>query len=165
VEKLGDIQQGLVQLSADVHALSHQLHPSILDDLGLADAIKAECASFSQREGVSLTFEQRNVPATLPKAVALCLYRITQESLRNIAKHAHTLEACVSLAGTEDGILLSIRDAGAGFALTEGKGKGGLGLASMEERVRLVQGTFAVRSRPGRGTMIEVRVPLARRQL
>lgn len=161
-ERLRYMKEQIVRLSADVHMISRQLHPSILDDLGLVSAMESECASFAQREGITVKYDPQNVPATLPRDVALCIYRVTQEALRNIAKHARTKEAYVSLAGTDNGILLSIRDNGIGFDPGQLHGKAGLGLASMEERVRLVQGDIFVTSEPRQGTVIEVRVPLRR---
>jgi PAS domain S-box-containing protein len=154
------MKQEMIELSAVVHGISRQLHPSILDDLGLVNAIEAECMNFSQREGIQVKFTSKNVPATLPRDLALCLYRIAQESLRNIAKHAKTDKAVVMLAGTDGGILLSVRDYGMGFDPARVRGNGGLGLISMAERVRLIQGDLSVESRPGQGTRIEVRVPL-----
>jgi PAS domain S-box-containing protein len=160
---LRQIKEQIVKLSADVHAVSRQLHPSILDDLGLVTAMESECANFAQREGIAVKYEPHNLPATLPRDVALSLYRITQEALRNIAKHAETKEAYVTLAATEDTIVLSIWDDGVGFDPAAVRRKPGLGLVSMEERVRLIQGELSLNSQPGRGTVIEVRVPLLRR--
>src|SRR5205814_2906016 len=94
---LRTMQDQLVELSEDVHALSRQLHPSILDDLGLVEALRSECASFSRREGIAVVYRPDEVPATLPKDIALCVYRVAQEALRNLAKHAGVNEAWVSL--------------------------------------------------------------------
>ncbi len=163
-EKLRHMKEQIVTLAADVHAISRQLHPSILDDLGLADAIESECASFSQRKGILVTYEPHNVPEVVPKELGLCLYRITQEALRNIAKHAETQEAHVSLVGRDGVIILTIEDPGVGFTPIKERGKRGLGLASMEERARLIQAELSVRSHPGEGTVIEVRAPLRERQ-
>lgn len=160
LERLRRMKEQMIELSAVVHGISRQLHPSILDDLGLVNAIEAECMNFSQREGIQVKFTSKNVPATLPRDLALCLYRIAQESLRNIAKHAKTDKAVVTLAGTDGGILLSVRDYGMGFDPARVRENGGLGLISMAERVRLIQGDLSVESRPGQGTRIEVRVPL-----
>jgi signal transduction histidine kinase len=157
------MKEQMVKLSADVHDISRQLHPAILDDLGLVDAIKSECASFSKREGISVRFEPTNIPEVIPKDAALCIYRIMQESLRNIAKHARVEEAEILLTGTGDGIQLCVKDNGIGFDPADIQGKGGLGLASMEERVRLIQGQFSIQSQPGQGTTIELRAPLSRR--
>ena len=162
--KLRQMKEQLVKLAADVHAISRQLHPSILDDLGLVDAMEAECATFSVREGIVVTYTPKNVPVSVPKDVALCLYRIAQEGLRNLAKHAQAPEASVSLEGKDDVLILTIEDTGIGFDPAQIRGKGGLGLASMEERARLIQADFCIDSQPGKGTVIEVRAPLRGRQ-
>jgi PAS domain S-box-containing protein len=161
LERLRRMTQEMIELSAVVHGISRQLHPSILDDLGLVNAIEAECMNFSQREGIQVKFTSHNVPATLPRDLALCLYRIAQESLWNIAKHAQTTEAYVTLGGSEQEIVLSIEDCGVGFDPEQVRGKRGLGLASMEERVRLIDGRVSVRSVLGKGTTVEVCAPLA----
>ncbi len=163
--RLRQMKEQMVRLSADVHVISRQLHPSILDDLGLVSAIESECSNFSQREGIVVKYETQNIPPTIPKDVALCIYRVAQEGLRNVAKHAHTQEAYVTLGGTDDNVLLSVRDDGIGFDPSELRGKAGLGLASMEERVRLIQGDLSLRSQPGGGTVIEVRAPLPREEV
>jgi signal transduction histidine kinase len=154
------MQEQLVSLSEDVHALSRQLHPSILDDLGLVEALRSECASFSRREGIAVVYRPEEVPTTLPKGVALCVYRVAQEALRNLAKHAAVNEAWVSLLATGTELLLRVQDKGVGFDPAEGHSQPGLGLSSMEERVRLIQAKLSVTSAPGQGTTVEVRVPL-----
>jgi PAS domain S-box-containing protein len=154
------MQDQLVELSEDVHALSRQLHPSILDDLGLVEALRSECAGFSRREGIAVVYRPGEVPATLPKEVALCVYRVAQEALRNLAKHAAVNEAWVSLSATGPELLLRVQDKGVGFDPAAGRSEPGLGLSSMEERVRLIQAELAVTSAPGQGTTVEVRVPL-----
>ena len=159
--KLGEMRQQMVELSTDVHAISRQLHPSILDDLGLVDAIKSECNNFTQREGIVVNYKPVRVPARVPRDIALCIYRIIQEGLRNIAKHAQATEAHVSLIGKDDALHLSIKDTGIGFDPLQAKKKTSLGLASMEERVRLIQGDFSIQSQPGQGTEIKVRAPLS----
>ena len=99
----------------------------------------------------------------MPKDVALCVYRVAQEALRNIAKHAAVNEAWVSLVATEHELVLCVEDQGVGFDPAGGHSQPGLGLSSMEERVRLIQAKLSVTSAPGRGTTVEVRVPLTRR--
>jgi PAS domain S-box-containing protein len=163
-ERLPAMKDQIVALSTDIHRISRQLHPSILDDLGLVDAIKSLCTGFSKQEDILVEFTPENLPEILPKDLSLCLYRITQEVLRNIAKHAHAKEAHVTLAGNNGSVILSIRDSGVGFDLAQARRKPGLGLASMEERVRLIHGSLSVQSEPARGTTIEVRAPLARRE-
>ena len=159
-DRVRRMKEQMVKLSADVHGISRQLHPSILDDLGLVSAIESECEAFSERDGVRVTFTPESVPAGLPRDISLCLYRVTQEGLRNIAKHAQAKEAYVTLAGVDGGVLLTIQDRGVGFDLAQTRGKMGLGLDSMEERVRLLQGSLSIHSKPGQGTIIEVLTPL-----
>lgn len=159
--KLSEIKNRLIKLSQDVQLLSRQLHPSILDDLGLVEALRSECAGFSQREGIAIHFLPRDIPPAIPKEVGLCLYRIAQEGLRNITRHSGAEKAQVSLTAVEDSILLSIEDTGVGFDPEQvRKKRPGLGLVSMEERARLIGGEFAFDSQPGRGTLIEVWAPL-----
>jgi PAS domain S-box-containing protein len=151
-------------LATDIHQISRRLHPAILDDLGLTAALKNECLAFAQQNGISVPFTSERVPRALPEDVALCLYRVAQESLRNTSKHAHAHEVRVSIAGEPDHIELWISDDGGGFDFASAKGKGGLGLVSMEERVRLVKGSFVIQSQPGKGTEIRVRIPLQKDQ-
>jgi anti-sigma regulatory factor (Ser/Thr protein kinase) len=107
--------------------------------------------------------QSANVPEDLPADIALCLYRVLQESLQNIRKHAQTKKAEVRLVRIENEIVLAVEDSGNGFELKDTRRKGGLGLVSMGERVRTVRGSVSISSRPGQGTLIEVRVPLERR--
>jgi two-component system, NarL family, sensor kinase len=157
---LRSMRDRLVSLSEDVHALSRQLHPAILDDLGLAEALRSECAAFSRREGITVAYSVAGGTPTLPRAVALCVYRVVQEALRNLAKHAAVREARVTLATLGPELVLQVCDAGVGFEPRAQRTALGLGLASMEERVRLVRGTLAINSAPGRGTTVEVRARL-----
>jgi PAS domain S-box-containing protein len=155
------MREQLVALSESVHSLSRQLHPSILDDLGLVDALRSECLGLGQRDGIAVEYHARDVPPDLPRDVALCFYRVAQEALRNVAHHAGCLQAAVRLVASERQLVLSVRDRGAGFDLT-GRHKAGLGLESMRERARLIQARLTVRSRPGAGTRVTLRVPLQR---
>jgi two-component system, chemotaxis family, CheB/CheR fusion protein len=147
-------------LAEGVHAMSRRLHPAVLDELGLEAALVEECAAFSTEWGVSCRAESRGVPDSLPENISLCLYRVAQESLRNIARHAKATKVRVTLSGRRGGVALRIEDAGDGFDLKDTKRKGGLGLISMEERVRLVNGKLTILSNPGKGTAVEVFVPL-----
>jgi PAS domain S-box-containing protein len=162
-EALESIRQGMAQLATDIHGMSRQLHPSILTNLGLAEAIKNECVRLSELEGIVVEFSAHEVPKSLPKDTALCLYRIVQEGLRNVVKHSRAKQARVELVGTPDGVQLSIRDSGVGFDPTRAKRRSGLGLSSMKERARLVQGSVTLRSQPHGGTTIVVRAPLGAR--
>lgn len=153
------IRQQLMALSEDVHALSRQLHPSILDDLGLVEALRSECAAFSRREGIRVEYSPDPLTAAVPSDVALCLYRVSQEALRNVARHAATDHVMITLQTVDAGIVLRIEDHGVGFDPESDRSQPGLGLSSMAERVTLIQGTISVTSIVGRGTVVEVRAP------
>ena len=155
-----DLRAGLVRLSENVHVLSYSLHPSILDDLGLAEAIQAECDRVADHWAVPVEIVARGVPASTPIPVSRCLYRVAQEALRNVIRHAGAREVHVRLVGERRGIRLTILDDGAGFDVSAHRTRPTLGLASMRERVRMAGGTFAVASAPGRGTTVDAWVPL-----
>ena len=157
--ELQQMKKKIIKLSKDIHDISRQIHPAILDDLGLVDALKSECNAFSQREEIDVAYNTNNVPSFIPKNIAICIYRITQESLRNIAKYAKTNEASVSLIGSDSKLILTVRDNGIGFNTNQIHSQKGIGLSSMKERARLIQGEFSVQSKPGKGTIIELKVP------
>ena len=150
------MREGLVQLSEDVHALSYRLHPAILEDLGLVEAINAECERFSRT--CSIRLEANHIPENLPRDVALCLFRVIQEGLRNIARHSKASEAEIRLQRLDGGLQLTIRDDGAGFDPAHHRVS--LGHASMRQRVFLLGGKFDIDSRAGHGTTIRAWVPL-----
>ena len=162
-EQLHKMREQITQLSRDVHDISRRLHPAILEDLGLVEAIRSQCNAFEDHEEIPVDFTAENVPDEICGDVAFCYYRITQESLRNIAKHAQAERVRVSLLGNGGDLKLAIEDKGIGFDPQQQKEPLGLGLASMAERVRLVQGTLNVHSEPGQGTRIQVRAPLTGR--
>jgi len=151
------LRSRVVELSDDVRGLAYRLHPSILDHLGLAIALQSYVEEFAKRERIRVTFTHRNVPETLPPAIATCLYRVAQEALRNVAKHAHAKRAAMTIWKSGTSLHLSVKDSGIGFDPDERRG---LGLVSMQERVRAVEGTLAIKSKPGNGTQIEVVVPV-----
>jgi signal transduction histidine kinase len=156
---LAGLKEHLIALSDDVHRLSRQLHPAILDDLGLRDALRAECDRVAERGRLSVNFRCGPLPAGVPRDVALCVYRIAQEGLRNAVKHAQADRVDLTLNADLEFLDLEVRDFGCGFDPGTGRRSGGVGLASMEERVRLVGGELSISSRPGQGTCIQVRVP------
>ncbi len=143
-----------------VQALSHEIHSSNLDYLGITAAARSFCREFSEKYRLVVEFTSADVPSSLPRDVSLCLYRILQEALRNAAKHSGADCLKASLRGTPDGIELEVRDAGIGFDLQKATVHGGLGIVSMQERVNLVQGKLSIDSKPNRGTTISVSVPL-----
>jgi PAS domain S-box-containing protein len=149
------------QLSSSVHNLSHQLHPLKLEQLGLVAAIRALCAELSRSHGVAIDFTYGEAPAAISDDAASCLYRIVQESARNVIKHSGAQRAQVELQASIEAICLRIADDGAGFDPRLAAGNGGLGLVSMRERLQLVGGTLSIDSRPAGGTRIDVRIPLA----
>jgi len=148
----------------DIQHISRRLHPAILDDLGLAVALKNECAAFSEQHGIPAEFDPGAIPRSVPDDISLCLYRVAQECLRNVGKHAKAAHVRIALSGGRDEIAMEIADIGNGFDLEKIKGKGRLGLISMEERVRLVNGAFSISSQPEQGTLVKVRVPLQPRE-
>jgi signal transduction histidine kinase len=125
--------------------------------MGLVEALRSECAAFSRREGIVVDYRPDAAAATtLPKDVALCFYRVAQEALRNVAKHAAVGEALVTLVTTGRELWLRIQDKGAGFDPKCERSQPGLGLSAREERVRLIQAELSVNSAPGCGTTVEV---------
>lgn len=156
LKSLGD---GVVRLASDVQRISRQLHPSILADLGLAAALESECCAISHLHGTPAKLARANLPRSLPEDVSVALYRIGQEALRNAAKHAQASEIFVSLDSTDGDVVLKVQDNGRGFDPAVPR-KAGLGLVSIQERARLVNGSVKLESSPGRGTSLEVRVPL-----
>jgi len=162
--QIGHLKEQLVHLSDDIHALSRQLHPAILKDLGLIRAVRSLCLRFSDREGIPVDCHLDLLPDDISPDTALCLYRVIQESLRNIAKHAHARHVDVFLKATAHHLLATIEDDGAGFEPKCARHTPGIGLASMRERVQYVQGEFTIQSAPGQGTVIDLSVPLTRRE-
>jgi signal transduction histidine kinase len=156
--ELQRLKSRLIEVSNEVHRLSRQLHPSVLDDLGLIQAAQTECDAFRNRTGIDLTFETKVVTASLSPDVALCLYRVLQEALQNMAKHSRATEAHVVFEERPDAFHLLIQDFGIGFDRHQPSGSG-IGLSSMRERVRLVKGTVTIDSEPGEGTGIQVVIP------
>jgi signal transduction histidine kinase len=154
------------QTAKRLHQTSRQLHPGVLEDLGLEPALRQECESFQSAYKIPTDFSANHVPANIPLDVALCLYRVVQESLRNVWKHAKdTDKVWVSLTGSPDGITLTVKDQGDGFELDAALRKGGLGLISMDERVRAESGKLTVQSKPGDGTVVTAFVPLENAEL
>ncbi len=158
-ERLARLGEQVSELAVCFHETSRTLHPATLDDLGLCAALKVECAVFSEQHGIPVKFSARTLPERLPEDISLCLYRVVQESLWNIRKHARARQVRVALRGGDGAIGLAVEDDGCGFAREAVRGRGGLGLVSMEERVRLVNGSVSIAPRPGGGTRVEVRVP------
>lgn len=146
------------ELSSDVHRVSHELHPAKLEQLGLAAAVRGFCKELSVAHQIAVRFEPGEMPPFLPNHFALCLYRVVQEALQNVVKHSHATGATVRLDFRDGEVRLQIVDDGDGFDPATVQRGGSLGLVSMRERVRLVNGTLTVESKPGAGTRVEVRL-------
>lgn len=156
--RMREFSSQVKELSSDVHRISHELHPAKLEQLGLAAAVRGFCKELSLANEIAIRFESDELPAALPKQLALCLYRVVQEALQNVVKHSHATGATVQLTFRDGEVRLQIVDDGQGFDPATVQGGGSLGLVSMRERVRLVDGTLTVESKPGAGTRIEVRL-------
>jgi PAS domain S-box-containing protein len=154
---------GTVEMASDISAalrdLSHVLHPSTLAALGLEASVAACCREFSEQHNLTVKFVHDDVPQNNSPDVNLCLFRVVQEALQNIVKHSGAQEARVTLIGREQQILLSIEDSGVGFNSKNSQRTETLGLISMRERVRLVDGQISIQSEPSKGTRIDVQVP------
>ncbi len=159
---LRSVQEGLVGLGEDVHSLAYQLHPSVLEELGLAEALRTECERFRLEGRAEVSVEIGSPTVMIGMDGALCLFRVAQEALRNVARHSGASGVKISLLQRDGGLLLTVRDDGVGFDPAAQRGGRSLGLASMRERVQVVGGTLRVESAPGAGTAIVAWVRAAR---
>jgi PAS domain S-box-containing protein len=159
-EKAGEIFLRLKELSEDVHDLSHRLHPRSLARLGLAEALGNLCRAIGERRRIHLVFNQRDMPTSIGEEAALCLFRVAQESLRNVVKHSRAESAEIELRGGPGEIRLTVTDSGAGYDPDQVKEHNGLGVISMRERLRALGGRLSIRSAPGEGTRVEAVVPI-----
>ena len=160
-EMMKAVREGLVHLSEDIHALSYRLHPAVLEDLGLAEALKAECERFARQESISTDVTMRDLPDMITPETALCLFRVAQEALRNVARHAKARRVEVTVRPLNGDLQLVVQDDGIGFDSAAQRARPSLGLASIRERVLLVGGELDIESKPGQGTTILVSVPFA----
>ena len=154
------VGQHVSDLGKDVQALSHRLHSSKLEYLGLVSAAKSFCQELSEQRNVRIEFKYSGIPASIPKEISLCLFRVLQEALQNAVKHSGDRNVTVEMHGSNEGISLRVSDSGIGFDWQDAMNRRGLGLISMRERLRLVNGELSVQSAPGRGTVVLARVPL-----
>jgi signal transduction histidine kinase len=159
---LEKIQSQAQELSGDIHRLAYRLHPAKLDHLGLAAAVKSLCEEVSQGQNIRIEVQQNKLPSTFPKDIALCVFRVAQEALRNTVKYSGAQCVRVLLWKTGDCVRLSVSDDGCGFDPKSDVRQSGLGFISMSERVHLLGGEMEIRSQPQCGTCIDVSLPLAR---
>jgi PAS domain S-box-containing protein len=159
-QEIGAVIQEIADLGTDLRALSHRLHSSKLESLGLAEAAAGFCEELSDGHAVEVAFHAENISTTLPPGIALCLFRVLQEALQNAIKHSGSRRFRVLLRGQVDHVELTVQDSGVGFDLQDAMRGRGLGLTSMKERLGLVNGQLSIHSELGQGTTIHARVPL-----
>ena len=156
-EVLTAVQRQTIELAEDIRLLSHDLHPSVLKHAGLVDAVQSHCSEFARQQSIDVIVEADGDLVIADMATALCLYRVVQEALRNIAKYADARQVHVTMRRIEEGVQLAVADDGNGFNLAKAREHGGgLGLRSIEERIRLVGGRLSIETAPRMGTTITV---------
>ena len=158
-EAMRELREGLVRISEDVHSLAYELHSSVLEELGLVEALRAACERLGRRSRVEVSLDLDPKADELTRDSAFCLFRVAQEALNNVARHSQGRMARVALQPMDGGVLLAVRDDGVGFDPTGPGTRKTLGLASMRERLRLVHGTLDIESAPGNGTAVIAWVP------
>jgi signal transduction histidine kinase len=157
--RVPELRKSIAELSNDVQGMSHDLHSAKLEYLGVVAGMKSWCKEFGERQKIQIDYNH-DVRSTLPLELGLCLFRVLQEALHNAAKHSGVKRVEVQLHEESGEIHLIIRDSGTGFDMDAALQGKGLGLTSMRERVRLVNGTISIESKPMGGTSIHVRVPV-----
>jgi PAS domain S-box-containing protein len=156
----GELWKQTTGIATDIQTLSHELHSSKLQHLGIAAAIRGFCKEFSEQQNVEIDFQSHDLPSPLPPDTSLCFFRVLQEALHNSAKHSGVRHFEVRLWGASSEIHLTVSDSGSGFDREVTNAPRGLGLISMEERLKALNGTFSIKSQPKRGTRIHARLPL-----
>ena len=160
--RIAKLQKQTAEIAADIQSLSHELHSAKLQFLGLAAATKSFCQEFGTQQKVKIDFRTDDLPTVLPPDMSLCFFRVLQESLRNAAKHSSVRHFEVRLWGASSEIHVTVSDSGVGFDKEEAaRASRGLGLISMEERLKMLNGTFSIESRPQHGTRIHARAPFS----
>jgi signal transduction histidine kinase len=162
LRRMDELQKQASEIGFDVQSLSHELHSSKLELLGLVPAIRGFCREFGEQQKIEIDFKAQDFPGSAPQEVSLCAFRVLQEALHNSAKHSQAQKINVELSWMANEILLTVRDSGVGFdSKAIVKESRGLGLVSMRERLKLVNGELFIESEPGRGTTIHARVPFS----
>lgn len=156
--------QCVTEIGNDIQALSHRLHSSKLEYLGIVNATKSFCMELSEQHKVHVEFTYTDIPRHVPSDISLALFRIVQEALQNAVKHSRTKAFKVHMWSAEDKIHLTVIDRGSGFDPGMAMNGRGLGLISMRERLHLVGGELSIKSEPNRGTMVSARVPSRRKE-
>jgi len=159
-KRLRELIDSTIQLGEDLHSLSHRLHSSTIESLGLVPAVTSLCEEFTTRQGIRVDFTSDDIPRSVDRHAALCVFRIVQEALRNVRKYSGAKEAEVDLQMSGDRLEVRVRDQGGGFDLATLRENAGLGIRSMEERARLLGGRFEIHSESGKGTRVTASVPV-----
>jgi signal transduction histidine kinase len=159
--RIGELQKQASEIATDIQTLSHDLHSAKLEHLGPVGAMRTLCQELGEQTKVKIEFKTQDLPSPLPPEISLCLFRVLQEALRNAVRHSGAPQVEVELRGTPDEIHLAVSDRGIGFDSRTARGSRGLGLVSMEERLKLLKGSISIESQPNRGTTIHARLPLS----
>ncbi len=159
-DELASLQSGIAGVSKDLHDMSYRLHPSLLDDLGVSAALREECRQFDKHAGARIVERIEDVTEPVPKDTALCIYRVGQEALRNAVRHAESEHIEVALRKEGEMLVLTVEDDGCGFSYSASEQGTGLGISSMTERARQLDGVFSINSSPGKGTRVTLELPL-----
>ena len=157
---LTEVRERIDEISSDVQSISHRLHSSQLEYLGIVAATRSFCGEFSTAQNVEVNFSHDEIPRSIPRNISLCLFRILQEAVHNAVKYSKVRHFEVRLSCSERQLSLTVSDQGVGFDPESALSRGGLGLTSMKERVRLIDGTITIESKPQQGTTISVHVPI-----
>lgn len=165
IERLHELCNQTSDIGGDLHRVSHNLHSSILDLLGLEEAVRSLCMEFTEQQEITVEFASHDFPRDIPSGTSLCLFRIAQEALRNVQKHSGSCEAFVELEGDGEEVTMIIADSGVGFDSDDPAFKAGLGLRSMRERLRQVGGSIEIESGQGAGTTLRIHAPCPRSTL
>ena len=158
--RLDELRKQILSISASVQNLSHELHSPTLRFVGVANAMRSFCAGLSKQQKVEIDFSYKDVPRNVSQEISLCLFRVLQEALHNAVRHSGVSHFDVELWGASGALHLTVRDSGLGFDLETAMKRRGLGLSSMQERLKLVDGELSIDSQPSHGTTIQARVPL-----
>ncbi len=158
-QKVHELLDRVEGLASDLHALSHRLHSSTLESLGLVAGLRAFCVEFSDQQGIQVDFANERVPHGIPGDATLCIFRVAQEALRNVKKHSGANRAVVRLDWASDRLHLSVSDLGKGFDSSKPSAEHGIGIRSMEERLRLLGGQLEIQSLLMEGTILDAWLP------
>ncbi len=158
---VGELKNQISDIATDIQTLSHRLHSSKLEYLGLATAMRSFCKEFGEQQKVEIDFETHDLPSALSPEISLCIFRVLQEALHNSAKYSGVRHFEVRSWGTSNGVHLTVSDFGSGFDIEAAKAGRGLGLISMDERLKILNGTLSIESQLKRGTTIHAFVPLS----